>query len=120
MPLTQLIDTYCAAWSTVDADRRGELLLPIWGADATYTDPTVHAVGADELLAHIAGLQARQPGTRIMRTTAVDAHHGLARFGWQLTMPDGSEVDGLDIVFLDPGQQRIARVIGFFGQLAAA
>lgn len=121
MPLTQLIDSYCAVWSAGEAAQRRALLLPLWGDGATYTDPTVHAVGADELLAHIAGVQAQQPGTRIVRTSAVDVHHGVARFAWRLTLPDGSSLpEGLDIAFLDPDQRRITRIIGFFGQLAAA
>lgn len=121
MPLTQLIDRYCAVWSAEDAEQRRALLLPLWSDGATYTDPTVHAVGSEELLAHIGTVQARQPGTRIVRTSAVDVHHDVARFAWRLILPDGSSLpEGLDIAFLDANQLRITRIIGFFGQLAAA
>jgi hypothetical protein len=61
MPLTPLIDSYCAAWSTESAQQQRELLLPIWSDGATYTDPTVHATGAEELLTHIAGIQNKYP-----------------------------------------------------------
>ncbi len=118
MPLTDLIDSYCAAWSSEDAEQRRALLVPIWADGATYSDPTVHAAGAEELLAHIAGIQARHPGARITRTSDVDVHHGIARFAWRFVMPDGSSFpEGLDIAFLDPGQTRITRIIGFFGPL---
>lgn len=121
MPLTHLIDTYCAAWSTENARRRRELLLSIWSDGATYTDPTVHAVGAEELLAHIAGIQSKHPGARIMRTSNVDIHRDVARFAWKFVMPDGSSLpEGLDIAFLDAGQKRLTRVIGFFGLLKPA
>ncbi|MGF6256256.1 hypothetical protein OKW20_003370 [Ensifer sp. LBL] len=120
MPLTDLIDTYCAAWSSEDDEQRWALLVPIWADGATYTDPTVHAVGAEELLAHIAGVQARYPGARITRTSDVDVHHGIARFAWRFVMPDGSSFpEGLDIAFLNPGQTRITRIIGFFGPLVS-
>ncbi len=47
-----------------------------------------------------------------MRTSAVDVHHGIARFAWRLTLPDGSSLpEGLDIAFLDPDQRRISRII---------
>lgn len=118
MSLEHLIDTYCAAWSQEEAERRRALLLPIWSEGATYTDPTVHATGAEELLTHISGIQAKSPGARIARTSGVDVHHGIARFAWTLYMPDGSSFpEGLDVIVLDPGQERITRVIGFFGPL---
>jgi hypothetical protein len=121
MPLTPLIDTYCAAWSGQDTQQRRALLLSIWSDGATYTDPTVHADGAEELLAHIASIQTKHPGARILRTSDLDVHHGIARFAWKFVMPDGSSFpEGLDIAFFDTSQKRISRIIGFFGQLAAS
>lgn len=118
MSLTHLIDTYCAAWSTESAEQRRALLLPLWGDGATYTDPSAHADGAEELLAHIAGIQARYPGARVLRTSDVDVHHRVARFAWKFVMPDGSTLpEGLDIAFVDGDQRRITRIIGFFGTL---
>lgn len=121
MPLAHLIDTYCAAWSSENAQQRRALLLPIWSDGATYTDPTVHAIGSEELLAHIAGIQSKLPGARILRTSKVDVHHDVARFAWKFVMPDGSSLpEGLDIAFLDAEQKRLTRIVGFFGLLEAA
>ncbi|RWQ18351.1 hypothetical protein [Mesorhizobium sp.] len=121
MPLTHLIDKYCASWSTENAEKRRASLLSILSDGATYTDPTVHAVGAEELLAHIAGIQSKYPGACILRTSNVDVHHGVARFAWKFVMPDGwSLPEGLDIAFLDEEQKRITRIIGFFGLLKPA
>jgi hypothetical protein len=118
MSLTLLVDTYCSAWSTENAGQRRALLLSVWSEGATYTDPSVHAEGVEELLAHIAGIQARHPGARILRTSDVDVHHGIARFAWQFVMPDGtSPPEGLDIAFVDGDQKRITRIIGFFGSM---
>lgn len=118
MSQTLLVDTYCAAWSTESAEQRRALLLSVWSDGATYTDPTVHAEGAEELLAHIAGIQARHPGARILRTSDVDIHNGVARFAWKFVMPDGSSPpEGLDIAFVDADHKRITRIIGFFGAL---
>jgi len=113
--LNRLVDTYCAAWSTESPEQRRGLLLSVWADGATYTDPTVHADDADELLAHIARVRSGMPGARILRSGDVDGHHGMARFAWTFVMPDGSSPgEGLDIVFLDADQQRLTRVIGFF------
>ena len=119
MLLTDLIDTYCAAWSDESAGQRQELLAQVWADGATYTDPTVHLTGVEALLAHIVAIRAKYPGVRIVRTSEVDYHHGIARFGWRFVLADGSSFpEGLDIAFLDPCQTRITRIIGFFGPLA--
>jgi hypothetical protein len=117
--LAQLIDTYCQVWSEPDAQRRAQLLAQVWSDGATYTDPTVHAAGSEELLAHIANVLARRPGARIVRTSAVDEHQGLARFSWQLVEADGTRrPEGIDFVELS-ADGRIRRIFGFFGPLAA-
>ena len=119
MLLADLIDTYCAAWSDESAEQRQALLAQVWAEGATYTDPTMDLTGAEALLAHIAAMRTRYPGVRIVRTSEVDCHHGIARFGWRFVQADGSSFpEGLDIAFLDSSQTRITRIIGFFGPLA--
>jgi hypothetical protein len=118
MPLTDLIDTYCAAWSEESPEQRRALLAQVWADGATYIDPTVDLSGAEALLTHISGIKAKYPGARIVRTSEVDCHHSIARFGWRFILADGSSFpEGLDIAFLDPRQTRILRIIGFFGPL---
>lgn len=119
MDITALIDRYCAAWSAPDEARRKALLAEVWAAGASYTDPVAHAANADELLAHIARVQARHPGTRVLRTSSVDVHHGIARFAWHAVMADGTALpEGLDVAFISADGTRIERIIGFFGPLA--
>jgi hypothetical protein len=113
-----LIDRYCEVWIEPDAARRAVLLASVWDAGATYTDPTVHAADAGELLAHIAAVQARRPGARVVRTSAVDFHHGIARFAWHVVLADGTALpEGLDIAAFSADGMRIERIIGFFGPL---
>jgi hypothetical protein len=118
LALDQLIDTYCAAWSDSDAARRRETLANVWAEGATYTDPTVHAVGIDDLLTHIDAVARRRPGAKVVRTSRVDAHHHLARFAWCVVLADGTSLpESIDIAELSAGGQ-IRRIIGFFGPLA--
>jgi hypothetical protein len=118
MTLDELIDTYCAAWSDPDPARRREILGGVWADDATYTDPTVHATGLDELLAHIDTVLEQRPGARVVRTSRIDTHHDLARFAWHVVQADGTVLpEGLDLAELS-ADGRIRRIIGFFGSLA--
>ncbi|HCB07644.1 MAG TPA: nuclear transport factor 2 family protein [Nocardioides sp.] len=113
--LDDVIDTYARAWSDPDPAVRRQRLAEVWADGATYADPTADAVGAEQLAAHIDDVQAGYPGA-IERTSAVDAHHDVARFTWRYVLADGSVlVDGLDVVTLTEG--RIASITGFFGPL---
>ncbi|MFE7799581.1 nuclear transport factor 2 family protein [Nocardia sp. NPDC057440] len=112
-----LIDTYCAGWSDPDPVRRRRFLGDALAEGATYTDPTVHTIGVDELAVHIDAVFAQQPGMRVMRVSRVDAHHGMARFGWRLVRADGTALpDGVDFLEVS-AEGRIRRIVGFFGGL---
>jgi hypothetical protein len=115
MNQVETIDTYCAAWNEIDGGRRAKILAAALAPDATYTDPTVHTVGIPQLVAHIDAVFARYPGSRIVRTSEVDSHHGFARFAWKRILADGTSLpEGIDIVeFTDTGQ--LSRIVGFFG-----
>ena len=115
---TDLIDRYCQVWTEADAGRRAGLLAAVWAAGGTYTDPSVHAVGVAELLAHIARVQAERPRAKVLRTSEIDLHHGVVRFAWHVVRSDGTALpEGIDFAFLTPDGTRIERVIGFFGPL---
>ena len=116
MDVTDLIDRYFRVWNEADPSMRDDLLASLWARNATYTDPSVHAANATELLAHIAAVRARRPGASVVRTSAVDAHHGIARFAWKVVLADGTELpEGIDIAVISSEGSRIERIIGFFG-----
>lgn len=117
--LLRAIDIYCAVWNEPEETRRRELLNSVWRASATYTDPTVFADGAEDLLSHIGSVRARRPGAILNRTTPLDEHHGHVRFGWRVTQSDGSLLrEGIDIAEVDDSG-KIRRMLGFFGPLAS-
>ena len=118
MNAEDLVDIYCSVWSEADPQRRRLLLRQVWADGATYTDPTVHARGEDELLSHIAGVLEKRPGSRVVRASQMDVHHGLARFAWRAIGADGAELrEGIDIAFISADGAKIERIIGFFGPL---
>jgi len=114
------IDTYLEAYAEPDAARRKELIGRVWAADGRLVDPPLDGEGHDGIADMAAALQSQFPGHTFRRTSGVDAHHGFARYEWEMLAPDGTPVlTGLDVAELaDDGTLR--RVVGFFGPLAAA
>jgi hypothetical protein len=114
--LTKLIDRYCEAWCEDDAGKRADILQEVFAERATYTDPMAHVDGRANLAAHIGVMRQQFPGAVIARTSAIDAHNHCARFGWQLTQPNGpSLIDNVDFIEVRDG--KIQSVVGFFGPL---
>jgi len=118
-PVEAVVDTYLAMWNETDGDRRAELIATAWIEAGHYSDPLLEAKGRPELSTMVDGLQAQFPNHTFTRTSGVDLHHGLARFGWKLSGPDGTVViEGIDIAALAE-DGRIARIAGFFGDVPA-
>ena len=117
--VTATVDTYLAMWNETDAARRAEHIGRAWTKDGRYVDPMLEAEGHGALDEMVRGVQARFPGHRFTRVSAVDAHHGELRFGWQLAAPDGAVVvAGVDVGEVGP-DGRLRRITGFFGELPA-
>jgi hypothetical protein len=114
---TPAIDAYVAMWNEPDEARRAELIAAAWTEDGAYVDPLAQASGHDGLNAMVTELRGQFPGHVIARTTGIDAHHGLVRFGWHLAGADGTvAVEGIDVgIVADDG--RLSRMGGFMGPL---
>ena len=115
-----IYDTYIDMWNAADADERAALIEKAWATDARYRDPLLEADGYDGLSEMVATVHAHYPGHVFRRTTGVDLHHDVARFGWELVAPDGNVfVGGIDVATLaDDG--RLRSITGFFGEPPAA
>jgi hypothetical protein len=118
MDLPAIVEAYCEAWNVSDEAQRRRLLGDSCAVDVAYVDPKTDLAGRDALLAHIARVQAGRPGSRILRTSGVDLHHGRLRFAWKLADASGrTVVEGVDFCELAP-DGRLCRIVGFFGPLA--
>ncbi len=118
--LITLIDTHLESLAESDAERRRRLIAATWASDGRMIDPPLDGTGHDGITVMAEAMQAQFPGSRFRRCTVIDTHHGFARYGWELVAPDGSvALTGTDIAEVaDEG--RLARVVGFFGHMAAA
>ena len=116
--LTSTVDAHLAAYCEPDPARRSELIASVWHADGALVDPPFEGAGHDGIAAMTDVVLTHYAGHTFRRTTAVDAHHHFARYGWELVNADGAAAGtGTDVVEIDDAG-RLVRVIGFFGDLA--
>jgi hypothetical protein len=118
--ITDTIDSHLQAYAMADADRRNALVAANWSSEGELLDPPLEGRGHAEISALADAVLTHFAGHRFERTTVVDAHHGFARYGWDLVGPDGAvAISGIDVVqFDDDG--KLLRIVGFFGPLEAA
>ena len=115
--ITETIEMHLEAYALGDATRRDEMVATAWNADGELLDPPLEGRGRAEISALADVVLTHYAGHRFVRTTAVDSHHGFARYGWDLTGPDGSvAVSGIDVVQFDE-DGKLLRIVGFFGPL---
>ena len=116
--VTKVVDTYIAMWNETDTAKRAELIASAWSATARYQDPLLEAEGHQALSEMVATVHSHYPGHQFRRVSAVDMHHELVRFGWELFGPDGSiTVAGIDVGVVDD-DGKLLRIAGFFGDLS--
>lgn len=115
--IDQLIDDYLDAYSEVDPKRRASAVSRIWAADGRLVDPPLESQGHAGIAGQVQALLSQFPDHRFRRSTGIDAHHGFARYGWQLVNPAGeTTLEGCDFAEVD-GSGRLQRVVGFFGPI---
>jgi hypothetical protein len=118
--LTATVDAYLASLDEPDAATRADLVARAWAPDGRYTDPLQELNGHDELAAMQPVVQEHYAGARFRRTSGIDAHHDSIRFAWDLTYPDGTEVNaGIDVGRVGP-DGKLTSIVGFFGALPEA
>lgn len=111
------IDTYIAALNETDPARRARLAEEAWNPEGTFLDPLLEATGRAAFTDMVATIHAAYPGHTFLRTTQIDGHHDLVRFGWALVAADGEvAVAGIDVGELDE-DGKLKAVAGFFGDL---
>ena len=115
--ITATIDAHLQAYAMADADQRDQLVASNWNADGELLDPPLEGRGHAEISALADAVLTHFAGHRFERTTAVDAHHGFARYGWDLVAPDGTiAMNGVDVVQFDEAG-KLLRIVGFFGPM---
>jgi hypothetical protein len=116
-----LVGRYLGAWNEDDPDARRSAIEAVWAEEGRYVDPMAAVAGHEEISALIGAVRAQMPGHVFRLLDGVDAHHNLARFGWELVPAAGGEavVEGFDVAVIDD-DGRIENVLGFLDKAPAA
>ncbi|MBL7501770.1 nuclear transport factor 2 family protein [Frankia sp. CNm7] len=113
------VERYLAAWNATEPAGTAAAVAAAWAEDGGYTDPLAAVRGHEQIFGLIGAVQAQFPGHLFRQAGAVDGHHDVARFGWELVAPDGTApVAGFDVITLDP-DGRIRSVVGFLDRVPA-
>ena len=116
-----LVCRYLEAWNESDPDIRRAELETVWADDGSYVDPLAAVTGHDEISALIGMAHQQAPAHVFRLLDGVDAHHNVARFGWELVPTAGGDsiAEGFDgAVTNDDG--RIVSVLGFLDKAPGA
>jgi hypothetical protein len=115
-----LVEQYLAVWNETDPAARRRLIGEVFAADGRYTDPLADVRGADALDTVVGAAQAQFPGLVFTLGGAVDAHHGIARFTWELGPAGGDAlVIGFDVAVTGE-DGLIHSVLGFLDKVPSA
>ena len=115
--ITDTIDSHLEAYALADVRRRDDLVAANWNEHGELLDPPLEGRGHAEISGLADIVLTHYANHSFVRTTAVDAHHDFARYGWDLVGPDGTvAVSGIDVVQFDEAG-KLLRIVGFFGPL---
>jgi hypothetical protein len=117
--MNELAGRYIDAWNEKDPAARRAAVEALWTDDGRYVDPLADVAGHRDIDAVIGAAQAQFPDFVFRLKPGVDAHHDVARFGWELG-PAGGEavVVGFDVAVLAQ-DGRLQGVHGFLDKVPA-
>jgi hypothetical protein len=113
------VDTYSSMWNEVGRTSAGNGRSADAGPRAAAT-PTrcSRRTATSSWSAIVDAVQAQFPGQRFRRTTAVDAHHDVVRFGWELAARRHGHRRRHRRRHHRRDDGRFRTITGFFGDLA--
>ncbi len=110
--LTRMLEAWNENEPAKVRDHLEACLLP----DVVFIDPSISLVGIDAFEANVHATHRRLPGGIYSRTTVVDSHNNLHRYGWAIHRDGELVLPGFDVTETND-EGRVVRVLGFFGPL---
>ncbi len=112
---SETVAGYFECWNADSEDARASAIRRFWTEDATSTDPLSDVAGHSAIQEMMAAVFETYAGHSFRQVGAVDAHHDMIRWGWEMLDPQGVQVlEGIDTAQVDD-TGRITQLSGFFG-----
>ena len=115
-PYPASLDHMLAAWNEREPERVRAHLEKALSPDVVFIDPSIVTRGIDEFEANVHEVHGRLPGAEYRRVSGVDRHHDVVRYAWEIRRDGELVLPGFDVTELDD-EERVLRVLGFFGPL---
>lgn len=112
-------DRMLDAWNEKDMSRVRAHLDAALAPDVVFIDPTIITQGIAEFEKNVREFRAKYPDAVLRRTSAVDSHHDLHRYSWEMSIHSKVFLVGFDVTETDQ-HYKVKRVLGFFGPLNPA
>ena len=84
-------DAYGELWTITHVAARHAARDGVLSTGCTYTDPSVHAEGVEEILAYMTRFQENAPGGHFVTEAFLD-HHDRSLARWTMVLGDGTVV----------------------------
>ena len=115
--MDDVINAFFEAWNEADSERRRALLERSITPEAELVDPAGRWRGVEGLSERIGNYLSSAPGTRVVPSSGVDAHHDVVRYAWSVVDGDGHAlIDGIDVAER-AGDGRLKRISMFHDPL---
>ena len=110
------LDHMLAAWNERKTDNVRAHLERALAPRVRFVDPSNDIVGIDAFETMVREFRDRFPDAVCSRASAVDSHHRLYRYNWEIHRGGELLLPGFDVVETEASGQ-VAQVLGFFGPL---
>src|SRR5918996_3581631 len=95
---TEIVEKYFDVWNEADNAKRLALAQQTWARDSRYVDPNTDVTGAGGFSEMVAAVHQQYPGYGFRLSSAVETHHDVLRFSWEIVDPDGNvAMSGIDV-----------------------
>lgn len=108
----EIVHQYVNAWNNEGIEVFKTEFAKCLAPGVRYTDPNIEAEASDGIAALAQGSAEKHPGRVFRLITTPEHHHNVARYTWDVELPDG-RVEGYDILEFN-ADGLITRIITFF------
>jgi SnoaL-like domain len=112
-------DRMLDAWNERDPGGVRQHLDAALAPDVVFIDPTIVTHGIAEFEKNVHDFRVKYPTALLRRSSAVDSHHHLHKYHWEIIIDSKVFLPGFDVTETN-AEGKVVRVLGFFGPLVPA